>query len=140
MRLDLLVNDFTYKAVADGYLVLFEENFKRNYIHIRDVAKAFLFAIDNYDKMIGQPFNVGLSSANISKRELAELIKTFVPKLSIQSDNIAQDPDQRDYIVSNKKIESLGWYPDYSLKDGIEELLKAYHIILTNNNSKFTNL
>jgi len=140
MRLDLLVNDFTYKAVSDGYLVLFEEHFKRNYIHIRDVAKTFLFAIDNYDSMVGQTFNVGLSSANISKRDLAEKIKGYIPKLSIQSDDISQDPDKRNYIVSNAKIEGLGWSPYFSLDEGIQELIKAYNIILINSNSKFTNL
>lgn len=140
MRLDLLVNDFTYKAIRDGYLVLFEEHFKRNFIHIRDVAKTFLFAIDNYEKMVGQSFNVGLSSANISKRELAEEIKKYVPRLSISSDAIAQDPDKRNYIVSNAKIESIGWVPDYTLDDGLKELIKAYGIILTNSNSQFTNL
>jgi nucleoside-diphosphate-sugar epimerase len=140
MRLDLLVNDFTYRAVCDGYLVLFEEHFKRNYIHIRDVANTFLFAIDNYDKMVGQPFNVGLSSANISKRELAEKIKEYIPKLSIQSDNISEDPDKRNYIVSNAKLEGLGWAPEFTLDMGIQELIKAYKIILTNDNAKFTNL
>lgn len=140
MRLDLLVNDFTYKAVSDGYLVLFEEHFKRNYIHIRDVAKTFLFAIDNYESMVGKPHNVGLSSANISKRELADKIKTYIPRLSIQSDTIGEDPDKRNYIVSNARIESLGWSPDFTLDDGITELIKAYRIILNNSNSKFTNL
>jgi len=140
MRLDLLVNDFTYKAVADGYLVLFEEHFKRNFIHIRDVARTFLFAIDNYDKMVGKPFNVGLADANMSKRELAETIKKYVPKLSIQSDAIGQDPDKRNYIISNERIEKLGWTSEFPLEPGIEELIKAYSIILNNSNSKFTNL
>jgi nucleoside-diphosphate-sugar epimerase len=132
MRLDLLVNDFTYKAFKDRFIVLFEEHFRRNYIHIRDVAKAFLFGIDNYDQMKGQPFNVGLSSANITKRELCEKIKEYVPDFYIHSAPIGEDPDKRDYIVSNKKIEKLGWFPDYTLDDGIQELLKGYRILKPN--------
>ena len=132
MRMDLLVNDFVYQAVKDGALVLFEEHFRRNYIHVRDVAKAFLFGIQNYEKMKGEPYNVGLSSANITKRQLAEKIKEYVPELYIHSAEIGEDPDKRDYIVSNEKIESLGWSPDYSLDDGIPELIKGYKIIRPN--------
>jgi nucleoside-diphosphate-sugar epimerase len=132
MRMDLLVNDFVYQAVKDGALVLFEEHFRRNYIHVRDVAKAFLFGIESYDEMKGEPYNVGLSSANITKRQLAEKIKEYVPELYIHSAEIGEDPDKRDYIVSNEKIESLGWSPDYSLDDGIPELIKGYKIIRPN--------
>ena len=130
--MDLLVNDFVYQAVKDRALVLFEQHFRRNYIHVRDVAKAFLFGIENYDKMNGEPFNVGLSSANITKLQLAEKIKEFVPELFIHSADIGEDPDKRDYIVSNDKIESLGWAPDHSLDDGIRELIKGYKIIRPN--------
>ena len=137
MRMDLLVNDFVYKAVKERSLVLFEEHFRRNYIHVRDVAKAFLFGIENYDKMKGEPYNVGLSSANITKRELAEKIKEYVPGLYIHSAEIGEDPDKRDYIVSNDKIESLGWHPDHTLDDGIPELVKGYNIIRPN---KFANV
>ena len=137
MRMDLLVNDFVYKAVKERSLVLFEEHFRRNYIHVRDVAKAFLFGIENYDKMKGEPYNVGLSSANITKRELAEKIKEYVPGLYIHSAEIGEDPDKRDYIVSNDKIESLGWHPDHTLDDGIPELIKGYNIIRPN---KFANV
>jgi len=137
MRMDLLVNDFVYKAVKERSLVLFEEHFRRNYIHVRDVAKAFLFGIENYDKMKGEPYNVGLSSANITKRELAEKIKEYVPELYIHSAEIGEDPDKRDYIVSNDKIESLGWHPDHTLDDGIPELIKGYNIIRPN---KFANV
>ena len=132
MRMDLLVNDFVYRAVTDRSLVLFEEHFRRNYIHVRDVAKAFLFGINNYDKMKGEAFNVGLSSANITKRQLAEKIQEYVPELYIHSAEIGQDPDKRDYIVSNEKIESLGWRADYSLDEGIQELIKGYNIIKPN--------
>ncbi len=132
MRMDLLVNDFVYRAVNDRSLVLFEEHFRRNYIHVRDVAKAFLFGIENYEKMKGEPYNVGLSSANLTKRQLAEKIQEYVPKLYIHSAEIGEDPDKRDYIVSNEKIESLGWRADYSLDDGIQELIKGYKLIKPN--------
>ena len=132
MRMDLLVNDFVYRAVTDRSLVLFEEHFRRNYIHVRDVAKAFLFGIENNNKMKGEPYNVGLSSANLTKRELAEKIKKHIPELYIQSAEIGEDPDKRDYIVSNEKIESLSWSPDYALDDGIQELIKGYKIIRPN--------
>jgi len=132
MRMDLLVNDFVYRSLTDGALVLFEEHFRRNYIHIRDVAKAFLFGIENYEKMKGEPYNVGLSSANLTKRQLAEKIKEYIPKLYIHSAEIGEDPDKRDYVVSNEKIESLGWEPDHSLDDGIVELIKGYKIIRPN--------
>ena len=132
MRIDLLVNDFVYRAVKDQSLVIFEEHFRRNYIHVRDVAKAFLFGIENYEKMKGEPYNVGLSSANLTKRQLAEKIKEYVPELYIHSAEIGEDPDKRDYIVSNEKIESLGWRADYSLDDGIQELIKGYNIIKPN--------
>lgn len=129
MRLDLLVNDFTFRACQDRCLVLFEEHFKRNYIHVRDVAKAFHFGIMNFHKMKGEAFNVGLSSANLSKRELSEKIKTFLPNLYIHSAGIGEDPDKRDYIVSNEKLEKLGWKPDVSLEDGIREIIAAYPIL-----------
>ena len=132
MRMDLLVNDFTHRAFKDGVLVLFEDHFRRNYIHIRDVAKAFLYGIEQYDRMKGEPFNVGLSSANLTKRQLAEKIQEYIPELYIHSAAIGEDPDKRDYLVSNDKIEALGWKPDYSLDDGIRELLKGYKILKPN--------
>lgn len=132
MRLDLLVNDFTYRAFHDRFIILFEEHFRRNYIHIRDVAKAFCFGIENYARMRGEPFNVGLSSANLTKRQLCEKIKEYVPDFYITSAAVGEDPDKRDYLVSNEKIESLGWRPDYSLDDGIIELLKGYKILRIN--------
>jgi len=132
MRMDLLVNDFTYRAYKDRFIILFEENFRRNFIHIRDVAKAFVFGIANYDQMKGEPFNVGLSTANITKRQLCDKIREHVPDFYIHSAPIGEDPDKRDYIVSNEKIESLGWEPDYTLDDGILELLKAYKMLKVN--------
>lgn len=132
MRLDLLVNDFTYRAHKDRFIILFEEHFRRNYIHVRDVAKAFLFGISNYDRMKGEAFNVGLSSANLTKRQLCEKIKEYVPDLYIHSAPVGEDPDKRDYLVSNEKIESLGWKPEHTLDDGIKELLKAYRMLKPN--------
>ena len=132
MRMDLLVNDFVYKAINDKTIVLFEENFRRNYIHVRDVAKAFIFGIENFDQMKDEPFNVGLSSANLTKIELAKKIQSHVPELYIHSSAIGEDVDKRDYMVSNDKIESIGWKPDYNLDDGIKELIKVYKIIKPN--------
>jgi nucleoside-diphosphate-sugar epimerase len=132
MRMDLLVNDFTYRAFKDKCIVLFEEHFRRNFIHIRDVAKAFLFTIENYDLMRGEPFNVGLSSANLTKRQLCEKIKEHIPDFYIHAAPIGEDPDKRDYLVSNEKIESLGWTPDHTLDMGIRELIKGYRILKSN--------
>lgn len=132
MRLDLLVNDFTYRACNDKTIVLFEEHFRRNYIHVKDVAAAFLFGIQNFDKMKGQAFNVGLTSANCTKRELCERIKKFVPDLYIHSAPVGEDPDKRDYLVSNEKLESLGWSPQKSLEDGIQEIIQAYPMLKLN--------
>lgn len=140
MRMDLLVNDLTYKAITDGYLVLFESHFIRNYIHIRDIANTFLFMIENYDKCNGNAYNVGLSSANCNKLQLAEKIKEYVPELVIVKNEFKKDLDQRNYMVSNKKLESLGWVPQYSLDDGINELLQGYKLINKYKNKDFTNL
>lgn len=132
MRLDLLVNDFTYRAFKDRALVLFEEHFRRNYIHVRDVVKGFIHGIENYAKMKGQAYNMGLSSANLTKRGLAEKIKQYVPNLYIHSATIGEDPDKRDYLVSNEKLEATGWKPDVSLDDGINELLRAFAMMKVN--------
>ncbi|MCH5323215.1 MAG: SDR family oxidoreductase [Helicobacter sp.] len=132
MRLDLLVNDFTYRAFKDKFIVLFEEHFRRNYIHIRDVAKGFLHAIENYEKMKGQVYNMGLSSANLTKRELANMIKKYIPDFYIHSAQIGEDPDKRDYLVSNAKLEGTGWSADVSLDDGIKELLIAFRMMKVN--------
>ena len=133
MRVDLLVNDFVYRAFSDRFVVLFESHFKRNYIHIRDVARAFIHGIDNFDAMQGNAYNVGLSSANLSKLELCERIKQHLPDFQIIENDFAEDPDKRDYIVSNAKIEATGWQPQYSLDDGISELLRAYAFLRVNN-------
>ena len=140
MRTDLLVNDFVYKTITEGCLVLFQSKFKRNYIHVRDIAETFLFCIRNYDKLNGQVFNVGLSDANLNKMELAKKIKTYYPNLVIIENEFSTDIDNRNYIVSNDKLESYGWVPKYSIDDGIKELITAYQMIITDNNKKYTNL
>ena len=132
MRMDLLVNDFVYRAYKDRFIVLFESHFKRNYIHIRDIASVFLHAVNNFDSMIDEAYNVGLSDANLSKLELCETIKDHIPDFNIFESEIAEDPDKRDYIISNKKIESTGWKPKYSIDDGIKELINAYKFIRVN--------
>lgn len=137
MRIDLLVNDFTYRAVKDRFVVVFEGHFKRNYIHIRDVARAFIHAIDNFDTMKSEPYNVGLSDANLSKLELCAKIKEQVSDFVYLEAPIGEDPDKRDYIVSNEKIEKTGFKPVYSLEMGIKELIKGYRIIT---NSKYSNV
>ncbi len=129
MRLDLLVNDFVFRAVNDRAVVLFEPHFKRNYIHIRDVAKAFIHAIKNFGAMQGKPYNVGLEDANLSKMELCEEIKKQIPSFVFMEAPIGEDPDKRDYIVSNKRILSTGYVPDWPLKDGIRELIKCFSIL-----------
>ena len=140
MRTDLLVNDFTYKAIVDGYLVLFESHFKRNYIHVRDIANTFLFVIENYDVMCGNVYNAGLSTANLSKMELAMKIGEHIPNLIIKTEEFKKDIDKRNYIVSNQKLENLGWKPEHNLDDGIKELIHAYKMIINSNNRRFTNL
>ena len=132
MRLDLLVNDFTYRAVVDRFIVLFEAHFKRNFIHVRDIAQAFLHGIDQFDAMKNEPYNVGLSDANLSKRELCEAIKQQVPELHIVESEIGQDPDKRNYIISNEKIEATGFRPSVSLDQGIAELIRGYQIVRRN--------
>jgi nucleoside-diphosphate-sugar epimerase len=140
MRMDLLVNDFVYKSLENGYLVLFESHFVRNYIHVRDIANTFLFMIENYDKCNNNAFNVGLSSANCSKLVLAETIKKYIPELVIVQNDFKQDFDQRNYIVSNAKLESFGWQPQFTLDGGIQELIKGYQLITKFKNKDFTNL
>ncbi|MFC1965994.1 NAD-dependent epimerase/dehydratase family protein [Chloroflexota bacterium] len=132
MRLDLLVNDFTYRAVTDRFIILFEAHFKRNYIHVRDVSKAFIHCLENFAGMKGEPYNVGLSDANLSKWELCEEIKKQVSDFYFVEAEIGEDPDKRDYIVSNAKIEGTGFKPDVSLQMGITELVKGYQIIRRN--------
>jgi len=129
MRIDLLVNNFTYKAVNDRVLVLFEENFRRNYIHIQDVAGAFIHSMDNFDLMKGEVFNLGLSSANLTKKQLALKIKEHVPGVEIISSEFGKDPDKRDYIVSNEKLENTGWEPTQTIDDGISQLLTIYKMV-----------
>lgn len=125
MRIDLLVNNFVYKALTDRSILIFEGHFKRNFIHIQDVTDAMIFCLDNFDKMKDNIFNVGLDSANVSKIELANLIKKFIPNFSIIESEIGKDPDKRDYVVSNKKIMNKGFIPQYDLEFGIKELIKG---------------
>ena len=132
MRLDLLVNDFVYRAVYDRFVVLFEAHFKRNYIHVRDVAQAFMLGIKNFDQMKNEPYNVGLSDANLSKLELCQEIQKQVKEFYFVESAIGEDPDKRDYIVSNEKIEKAGFKPRVSLSDGIAELVKCYQVIKRN--------
>ena len=140
MRMDLLVQDFVYKAIADGYLVLFESHFIRNYIHVRDVANTFLFMIENYFSCNNKAFNVGLSKANLTKHQLAETIQKFIPDLVIVQNEFKKDFDQRNYMVSNERLESQGWSPKFTLEDGIKELIKGYQLIKKFKNKDFTNL
>ncbi|HEY6205521.1 MAG TPA: NAD(P)-dependent oxidoreductase [Chthoniobacterales bacterium] len=132
MRVDLLVNDFTYRAVTDRCVVLFEAHFKRNYLHVRDAARAFIHVLENYDAMKGRPYNVGLSDANLSKQELCEVIKRHVPDFYFTEAKLGEDPDKRNYIVSNGRIESTGFLPCTSLDDGIDELIRGYQILRQN--------
>ena len=129
MRIDLLVNDFVYRAVFDRTAVIFEGNFKRNYIHIRDAVGAFVWGMEHFDEMKGKPYNCGLSSANLSKLEFCAKIKEHIPEFVYMEAPIGEDPDKRDYIVSNERLEATGWRPIYTLDDGIEELKKVYTII-----------
>ncbi len=137
MRIDLLVNDLTHRAVHDRSVVLFESTFKRNYIHVRDVARAFLHAIQNFGVMKGNIYNVGLSDANISKKELCQKIQKYLPAFTFLEAPIGKDPDQRNYIVSNEKIEKTGFRAEYSLDFGIQELIKGYAML---KNSKYSNV
>jgi len=132
MRLDLLVNDFVYRAVNDRFVVLFEAHARRNYIHVRDVVKAFIHGMDNFDKMKDKPYNVGLSDANLSKWELCQEIKKQLPAFYFVEAAVGEDPDKRDYIVSNARIEAAGFKPDVSLQTGIAELIKGLQIVRKN--------
>ena len=132
MRMDLLVNDFVHRAVTDRTAVLFEGHFKRNYIHVRDVSRVFLHGLANFDAMRDKPYNVGLEDANLSKIELCEEIKKIVPSFVYLEAPIGEDPDKRDYIVSNKRILATGWKPEWDLPRGIRELVKAYTILRAN--------
>jgi nucleoside-diphosphate-sugar epimerase len=137
MRTDLLVNDFVYRAVNDRAVVIFEGHFKRNYIHVRDVVRAFLHVIQNFETMKGRPYNVGLDDANLSKLELCAEIKKHIPGFVFLEAPIGEDPDKRDYIVSNARIAGTGYRPEWSLSRGIKELIKGYTIL---RNSSYANV
>ena len=129
MRIDLLVNNFVYRAANDCFVVLFDAHFKRNYIHIRDVARAFIHGMGKFEEMRGSPYNVGLSDANLSKAELCERIKAHVPSFVYFEAPVGEDPDKRDYIVSNARIEATGYATRYNLDDGIRELVKGFNML-----------
>ena len=137
MRLDLLVNHFVYTAVTDGYIIIFEKDFKRNYVHIRDVADCFIYCIEHADQMVGRPYNVGLDKANLSKEELGLKVKEYVPHFYLHFAELGSDPDKRNYIVSNKRLREAGFVAHRSLDDGIKELLKGYRMF---GRSQFKNL
>jgi len=137
MRMDLLVNDFVYRAVMDRAVVIFEGHFKRNYIHIQDVARVLLFALDNFEKMRGKPYNVGLDDANLSKIELCRVIQKHLPQFVFTEAPIGEDPDKRDYIVSNARLAATGFRTEWSLDRGIKELIKGYTIL---RNSRYANV
>jgi nucleoside-diphosphate-sugar epimerase len=139
MRMDLLVNEFVYKALTDKSIVLFEKKFVRNFIHIRDVALVFRKMINQYEQWSGMVFNVGLSDANLTKEQLCEAIQEQVPSFQIFYNDNYEDPDKRDYIVSNALLESCGWRPRYTLEKGIEELIKTYTIMISNLSSNYRN-
>jgi len=139
MRLDLLVNEFVYKLLTDKYITLFEHEFIRNFIHIQDVSSVFEFMIDNYETYKNEIFNVGLSDTNINKQQLVERIQKQIPDTSVTHSDYFVDPDKRNYIVSNSKIESTGWKPKYSLDCGIEELIEAYKMIVPQESSHYRN-
>lgn len=137
LRLDLLVNHFVYTALTDGYIVLFEKNFKRNFVHIRDVVDCFIYSIENHKKMIGKAYNLGLDSENLSKKELAGKIKQHLPKFYIDFAEINSDPDKRNYIVSSQRLKIAGFEAKRSLDEGIKELIKGYQLI---KRSEFKNI
>jgi len=130
MRLDLLVNDFTYRAMKDGYIIIYQSHFKRNYVHISDVCDCFLYCIENFDLMKDEVYNLGLDDANLSKAELAGLIKKFVPNFCYFFADVGEDPDKRNYIVSNKKLKKAGFEARVSLECGIKELIRVYKILI----------
>lgn len=132
MRIDLLVNDFTYRAIYDGFVVLYQAHFMRNYIHVRDISRAFIHCMDNFEAMKDQPYNVGLSDANLSKLQLCQEIQKQLPKFYFVEATVGEDPDKRNYIVSNEKIEKTGFKPEYGIQRGVEELIKVYTIIKRN--------
>lgn len=137
MRVDLLVNDFVHRAVTDRAVVIFEGHFKRNYIHIQDVARVFSFALKNFERMKGKPYNVGLEDANLSKLELCAVIKKHIPGFTFLEAPVGEDPDKRDYIVSNQRLLATGFAPEWGLDRGIRELMKGYAIL---RNSKYSNV
>ena len=137
MRLDLLVNDFVFRAFYEKSILIFEGHFKRNYIHIQDVTDALIYCIENFKKMRSNVYNLGLEEANLSKLELAETIKKYIPDFKIVKSEYGKDPDKRNYIVSNKKINDAGFIPKWSLEEGIKELVRGMPLL---GKKKFSNI
>lgn len=137
MRLDLLVNDFVYRAVNDRFVVLFEAHFKRNYLHVRDASRAFIHGVENFSVMKGQPYNVGLTEANMSKAELCDAIKKIVPQFHVLVSEVGEDPDKRNYVVSNEKIEKTGFRTENGLDKGLRELVRAFQVLKRNQYANF---
>jgi nucleoside-diphosphate-sugar epimerase len=135
MRSDLLVNNFVQRAINEGYIDVFEPDFRRNFIHIKDVVKGIIFSIKNFNKVKANVYNLGLSSANISKINLIKKIKKQIKTLKIKVIKNKSDPDKRDYFVSNKKIEKKGFKASISLDEGIKELIQVF----SNNKKKIIN-
>lgn len=129
MRVDLLVNDFTYRAVRDGYIVLYQKDFKRNYLHVQDAARCFLHALEHFDDMAGRCYNAGLEDANLSKEELALTIREHVPGLTMLDADVSQDVDKRNYVVSNERLYATGFRPEFTLDDGISQLIAVYEML-----------
>lgn len=137
MRVDLLINDFVYRAVHDRAVMVFEGHFKRDFIHIRDVARAFAHGLENFEQMKGRAYNVGLDEANLSKLELCQAIKRHLPKFVFVEAPVGEDPDQRDYIISNARMAATGFKPEWGVDRGIQELIKGYTIL---RNSIYSNV
>ena len=126
MRTDLLVNNFVYKSLTDKKLTIFEPHFRRNYIHVKDIAYTFEHCVKNFNTMKNNVFNVGLSDANLTKLDLCKLIKKQLNEFEIIISENGSDPDKRDYFVSNDKIERTNWKPKVNINDGIKELIEHY--------------
>ena len=134
LRLDLLVNDLTFRAQTEGYAVIYESHFMRTFIHVKDIARVFCFAIENKDVMSGEVYNVGSNSMNYSKKDICEIIKKSLPNTYFNYADVDGDPDKRNYIVSYKKINDLGFDTTISLDEGVNELIKSFPLIRIKSN------
>jgi len=128
MRLDLMVNDFVHKAIVDKQLIVYERHFRRTFINVRDMAQSMIFTIDNIDRMAGESFNVGHESMNLTKEDIAQVIRKCVP-FYLHFADIGKDEDQRDYEVSYEKIKKIGYQTDVTIEQGIDELVRAMSVV-----------